>query len=70
MVRHGETYSNVNSRKMDTVGFEPTTSRKCVSAKRARYPCAKSPCSEKLNKLFLIRPSSPARQQTRRSREC
>ena len=44
MVRHGETYSNVNSRKMDTVGFEPTTSRKCVSAKRARYPCAKSPC--------------------------
>ena len=29
--------------KVDTVGFEPTTSRKSVHAKRARYPCAKSP---------------------------
>ena len=39
---------------MDTVGIEPTTSRKCNSAKRARYPCAKSPYSLVLSEVYII----------------
>ena len=44
-----ETFLNQTSKKMDTVGFEPTTSRKSDGAKRARYPCAKSPCPSQPN---------------------